>query len=116
TAWWPATKPIENVGIQNISFDVSNISSHIFTECHDCKNSWISNSRFINNPTYGQSATNIMIMWQSVNLSLFNDYMYGSNAASQGYGIDWDAGTSDSIAYNNIGQHIATPYIIETGT
>ena len=116
TAWWPATKPIENVGIQNISLDVSGVTANIFTECHDCKNVWFSNDRFINGTVAGQAATNIMIMWQSVNLSVFNSYMYGSNPQSEGYGIDWDAGTSDSIAYNNIAQHIESAYMIETGT
>jgi hypothetical protein len=116
TAWWPITKPIENVGVQNMSFDVSGVTSHIYTECHDCKNVWFSNDRFINGTVGGQAATNIMIMWQSVNLSVFNSYMYGSNPSSEGYGIDWDAGTSDSIAYNNIAHHIASSYMIETGT
>jgi hypothetical protein len=115
TAWWPVTKPIENVGIQNASFDVSGVTARIFTECNDCKNVWFSNDRFINGTVTGQAATNILIMWQSVNLSLFNNYMYGSNAQSEGYGIDWDAGTSDSIAYNNVAQHMASPYMIETG-
>jgi hypothetical protein len=116
TAWWPATKPVTNVGVQNISFDVSGVTANIFTECHDCENVWFSNDRFINGTVAGQAATNIMIMWQSVNLSLFNNYMYGSNPQSEGYGIDWDSGTSDSIAYNNIAQHIESAYMVETGS
>jgi Chitobiase/beta-hexosaminidase C-terminal domain len=39
--------------------------------------------------------------------------MYGSNARANGYGIDWAASTSDSLALNNISQHIAAAYITE---
>jgi hypothetical protein len=115
TAYWSGTLPISNVGIQNISLDVSAITAHIFTECHDCSNVWFSNMRQINGTVAGQASTNHMIIWQSNHVTIANSYLYGSNPKSEGYGIDWAAGTSDSLAYNNIGQHIATSYITETG-
>lgn len=115
SASWPNTMPIYNVGIQNISLDVSGITAHIFTECHDCSNVWFSNLRQINGTVAGQASTNHMIVWQSNHVTVASSYFYGSNPQSEGYGVDWDSGTSDSIAYNNIGQHIATSYITETG-
>lgn len=116
TAWWPATKPIENVGIQNMSLDLSAVSPKFEIECHDCKNVWFSGIRTVNNSTYPNSAAEHYLMWQGVNMSVFNSYLYGSNASSEGYGIDWDAGTSDSEAHNNIAQHVASAYMNEGDT
>ena len=94
TAYWSNTMPIANVGIQNMSFDVSGITARIVTECHDCSNVWFSGMRQINGTVTGQAATNHYIIWQSNHVTIENSYMYGSNPASEGYGIDWDAGTS----------------------
>ncbi|MGA8727731.1 MAG: hypothetical protein WB608_03195 [Terracidiphilus sp.] len=116
TAAWSNTMPIYNVGVQNMSFDVSGTTARIFTECHDCSNVWFHNLRQINGTVTGQASTNHMIIWQSNHVTVDSSYFYGSNPQMEGYGIDWDAATSDSLAYNNIGQHVATSYITETAS
>ena len=115
TAWWAGTMPVSNVGIQNVSFDVSGITGGIFDECHMCNNVWFQNIRQINGTVKGQSSTNHFIEWNSHHVTIQNSYMYGSNPASEGYGVDFDASTSDSLAQNNITQHVETGYITETG-
>ena len=115
SAWWAGTMPISNVGIENISFDVSAITAGIFDECHMCNNVWYNNVRQVNGTVSGQSSTNHFIEWNSHKVTIQNSYMYGSNPAAEGYGIDFDASTSDSLGQNNITQHVETGYITETG-
>ena len=148
-ATWSNRMPASNVGIQNITIDVSKVISTnnvptpvvvrrqptmgIIVECHLCENVWFSNMATINGtaeaPQYqdtnpgdgtvmnwavpGQAAGNHFLLWQSNHITVQNSYMYGSNPKSEGYGIDWAYATSDSLAINNIAQHIATAYITE---
>jgi hypothetical protein len=114
-AWWPNTLPITNVGIQNISIDTSGASNQYMIECHDCANVWFTGDRTINAIVTGQSATNHYLMWQNAHVTVARSYMYGSNPASEGYGVTFGTGTSSSQAESNISQKIASGYLVETG-
>ncbi|MGA8727371.1 MAG: chitobiase/beta-hexosaminidase C-terminal domain-containing protein [Terracidiphilus sp.] len=114
-AYWSSSLPLSNVGIQNMSFDVSGISTQFIFQCQQCSNVWGMNLRTVNGTVAGQAAVIHLNAVASNHVTFENDYMYGSNPASEGYGIDFESGTSDSLALNNIGQHVATSYITETG-
>ena len=115
-AAWQGAMPISNVGIQNISLDASSAQDQpIVVSCAQCSNVWFSNIRTVGGTTTGAAPTNHFLIWQSNHVTVENSYMYGSNPAANGYGIDWASGTSDSLAINNISQHIASAYINETG-
>jgi len=131
-ATWSNRLPISNIGVEGISLDVSNVVSNedtgvalgIITECHLCSNAWFSNMASYSGsaaPTNsglvpGQAASNHFLPWQATHVTIQDSYMYGSNAAANGYGIDWAASTSDSLGINNISQHLASAYITEHAT
>lgn len=113
-AYWSSSLPLSNVGMQNMSFDVSGISTKFIFQCQQCSNVWGMNLRTVNGTVAGQAAVIHLNAVASNHVTFENDYMYGSNPQSEGYGIDFESGTSDSLALNNIGQHVATSYITET--
>ena len=114
-AAWQSAMPISNVGIQNISIDTTAASDQpIMVSCGQCSNVWFSNVRSISGTVGGQAATNHYVLMSSDHVTVQNSYMYGSNPAASGYGIDFLWGTSDSLAINNISQHIAAGLINET--
>lgn len=115
TAQWPNTLPISNVVVQNMALNVASVTAHIIVECHMCYNVAFNALATVNGLVTGQAATNHYILWGDSHTTVEHGYMYGSNPASEGYGIDWDAGTSDSLGLNMISQKIATAYINETG-
>jgi hypothetical protein len=115
-AAWQGQMPISNVGIQNMSLDVSAAQDNpIIVSCAQCSNVWFSNIRTVGGTTTGEAPSNHFLIWQSNHVTVQSVYMYGSNPAANGYGIDWASGTSDSLAINNISQHIASAFINETG-
>ena len=128
-ATWSNRLPISNVGVEGMSLDLSNVVSNedtgvalgIITECHLCSNAWFSNLAQYSGSAApansglvpGQAVSNHFLPWQSTHITIQHSYMYGSNAAANGYGIDWAASTTDSLATNNISQHVAAGYITE---
>ena len=114
-AWWSNTFPLYNVGIQNLSLDVSGITAGTITECVDCSNVWFEKMRQVNGTGAGSAATNHFQLWQSNHVTVEFSYMYGANPQYNGYGVDFGGGTSDSLALSNIAQHMPTGYITETG-
>ncbi|HTV54137.1 MAG TPA: hypothetical protein VMI06_04400 [Terriglobia bacterium] len=113
-AWWSNTFPVYNVGVQNLSLDVSGITAGTISECSDCSNVWFENMRQVNGTAAGKAATNHFQLWQSNHITVEFSYMYGANPQYNGYGIDFGGGTSDSLALSNITQHMPTGYITET--
>lgn len=111
TAAWSNVMPIYNVGVENLSIDTSAISTNVMVMCHDCSNTWFTNMRLVNGTISGQAAIDHFLIWQSNHVTVTNSYMYGSNPQSGGYGVVLENGTSDSLAVNNISQHIATGYL-----
>ncbi len=110
-AWWTGVPPVQNIGIQNISLDTSAISSGscIIIEPFEASNVWLSNVRTVN-----ATCSNAYIALMSVHNTIQNSYLYGSTPTSGAYGVDFAWGTSDSLALNNITQHIAAGFITET--
>jgi hypothetical protein len=114
-AWWETTFPLYNVGIQNLTIDVSGITAGTITECVVCSNVWFKNMTQINGTGAGTAATNHYQIYASNHVTIGFSYMYGANPQFNGYGVDWGGGTSDSLAVSNISQHLPTGYITETG-
>lgn len=117
-AYWSSSLPATNIGVQNLSFDISSlsgISDLFFFQCVQCANVWWLQNRTINGTVSGSAAVIHINFVASNHTTVMSSYMYGSNPASEGYGVDFESGTADSLAINNIGQHIATSYITETG-
>jgi hypothetical protein len=111
--WSSSVVPVSGVGIENLSLDYSGASGNDFgVMIHHGLNDWISGVRSKN--TVGANATLTHIeLYQSQHLTVQNTYMYGSNDAAEGYGIDCNAFVSDTLIQNNITQHIATGYMAE---
>ncbi len=78
-------------------------------------NSWLNNVSLINNDELNSAARKHVELGSSAHITVQNSYMFGSQPSSEGYGIDFLWGTSDSLDQNNICQHIATCNILETG-
>ncbi len=114
TAFWQGTLPVSNVVIDGVAINVSNVKMGILVECHLCSNVTFQNMATLNGTAAGQAGGNHFLLWNSNHVTVANSYLYGSNAASQGYGIDFAAGTADSLAYNNIAQHMDTAFMLET--
>jgi hypothetical protein len=78
-------------------------------------NSWAKNVSTINNTVTGQAAKVHYQVSSDAHISILNSYMYGANPQNSGYGVDFLWGTADSLAENNITQHMPTGMILETG-
>jgi glucuronoarabinoxylan endo-1,4-beta-xylanase len=115
-AWWANGLPITNVGVQDFSVDTSGAAgTKEVGNINNAQNVWIEGMRTINGTVAGStSAYDHWLIWQSTHVTAEFNYMYGSAAQSGGYGIDFVASSSDSLAQSNITQHMDTGYITET--
>ena len=112
--WWQSTFPLYNVGIQNISINVAGITAGTIWETLAANNVWFTNDTSINGTGAGSAATNHYQMYQSTNVTVAFNYMYGANPQYNGYGLDCGGGTSNSLFLSNITQHMPTGQITET--
>jgi hypothetical protein len=115
TAWWSSSLPITGFGIENLSVDYTNMGSnqagimfHLATNC------WVKNVRSINNTATGGATHKHVLTWCSNHITVRDGYFYGSSPTSEGYGVDWGAGSADNLAENNIFQHMAAGTMNET--
>lgn len=115
-AWWANGLPITNVGVMDLSIDTSGATgTKEVGNINNAQNVWIEGVRSVNGTVAGStSAYDHWLVWQSTHVTTEFNYMYGSAAQSGGYGIDWAAASSDSLAESNITQHMDTGYITET--
>lgn len=117
-ARWSSNLPIQNVGFENFSTDVSAIVTSnrmIFVYMlNNTANSWLSGVRSVNGTVTGQAAHEHVFTSGSVHPTIKDSYFYGSNPASEGYGYSPADLTSDALFQNNICQHIASCIVMQT--
>ncbi len=105
-AYWFNGLPA-NVGIENLSIDISStvVGGGIFM--HHASNAWVKNIRSLN-------ASNKHIwIYECSHVTIRDSYFYGTqNAASESYGTD-PLNSADILVENNIFHHIATPMMDE---
>jgi hypothetical protein len=114
-AWWQSTLPISNAGVQNLTVNVAGITAGTIYETNGAYGVWFKNLGSINGTVAGKAATNHFQIYGSSHVTVEFSYMYGANPQYNGYGVDFGGGTSDSLALSNIGQHMPTSWITETG-
>lgn len=114
--WWNNGLPIQRVGIENVSIDVSNALSRFSTVlCMGCYNVWIKGVRFAN--THGDTETGANGFYhfypvQSMRVTMRDSYAYGSPPVSNYYVMScWTGG--DALYENNIRQHVAFGFMHE---
>jgi hypothetical protein len=111
-ASWSSTLPITGFGIENLDLDFSAAGSGgfgiMFEEATNC---WVKGIRSVNGVSTGASFATHIIMYQANHITVRDSYFYGSNPASQGYGINPNIGSSDILVENNITQHVATGFV-----
>jgi hypothetical protein len=74
---------------------------------------WVRNIRSINSDTPSQAVGKHVWLYQSARNTIRDSYFYGSDGASNGYGVDSGYSSGDQLVENNICQHIATCSITE---
>lgn len=113
-AYWSNSLPITGFGIENLSIDFSAAgngwSGIMFWLATNC---WVKGVRTVNNYTTGSSFVNHLGIYQSNHVTVRDSYMYGSNPASEGYGLMIGVASADCLVENNIGQHIASSYLTD---
>lgn len=111
-----STLPITGFGLENLQVNTQSLGDmQAMTEFNWATNSWIKNVALINNVAINAASRKHVEVATSSHITVRDSYMYGSSPSSEGYGVDMMWGTSDSLAENNICQHLATCNILETG-
>jgi len=113
-AWWPtvsgtAALYVTGDGVENLTLDMTqytvnpSLATAILFDL--AYNSWASGNRLI------YTERNHVFLYQAAHITVANNYMFGTLAASsESYGVENYLG-SDNLVINNIGQHIVTPFI-----
>jgi hypothetical protein len=106
--------PIYNVGIEDLSIDVSAISTSNIVMFTNAANSWESGVRQINGTVNGQAAGDHVCIWNANHVTVQNSYFYGANPQSGGYAINPSAASGDNLFQNNMCQHLPGCFVSET--
>jgi hypothetical protein len=107
--------PVTGFGVENLQINTQSIGdTQAMLEFWWVTNSWAKNIAFINNVAGAGSTRKHMLMGASQHLTVRDSYMYGSSPSSEGYGVDFIWGVSDSLVENNICQHVAACLVRET--
>jgi hypothetical protein len=112
--WYSSTLPVAGFGLENLTVDTQSLGSiDSMIDFMWVAGSWIKNVRMDNNAVAASSARLHAVIQSSTHITVRDSYMYGGSPSSDDYGIDFQWGTSDSLAENNISQHLTTGYIVE---
>jgi MYXO-CTERM domain-containing protein len=106
--------PIYNVGIENLSIDVSAITTSNIVMFSNAANSWESGVRQVNGTVTGQAAIDHVCIWNANHITVKDSYFYGANPQSGGYAMNPSAASGDNLFQNNICQHLPGCLIAET--
>ncbi len=106
--------PIYNVGIEDLSIDVSAITTANIVMFSNATNSWESGVRQVNGTVTGHAAIDHVCIWNANHITVQNSYFYGANPQSGGYAINPSAASGDNLFQNDICQHLPGCFISET--
>lgn len=108
--------PVSGFGLESLQINTQQLGDiQAMVETMWASQSWIKNVSLINNVATNSAARKHVEVFSSSHITVRDSYMYGSSPSSEGYGLDFIAGTCDSLGENNIFQHMATGTILETG-
>jgi hypothetical protein len=111
-AWW-ATTPVSNMGIENLSLDLTAAEPSVGTgygiEILNCSGCWVKGIRSI---SPGRSHVQVQV---STNVTVQDSYFYKTaGQTSTSYGVE-SAGASAVLIQNNIFQQITEPMSLNGG-
>jgi len=114
-ATFSSTLPVTGFGLENLQINTQQLGDiQAMTEMLWVTNSWVKNVALINNVvSYGAARKHVELS-SDAHITVRDSYMYGSQPGSEAYGVDMLWGTADSLAENNICQHIASCIMNET--
>jgi hypothetical protein len=114
--FFSSTLPVTGFGVEDLQLNTQSLGDiQAMLETLWATNSWVKDVSFINSDATGAAARKHAEISSSAHITIRDSYMFGSSNTSEGYGIDFLWGTSDSLAENNIAHHMASAYITETG-
>lgn len=112
-AWWSNDNPINGDGIESMSLDCSALNPSAPTGCIEMVNAAFDWAKDVKGVDSTGNVNKMVWLYQANNITVRDSYFYGSNGSSESYGVDSGASTCDNLVENNIGQHVATPWITE---
>ena len=116
-AAFSSSLPISGFGLENLQVNTQSLGDiQAMVETQWGYNDWAKNVALINSVANNAASRKHFENGSSAHVTLRDSYLYGSSPTSEAYGVDMIFGSSDSLAENNICQHIATCTILETGT
>ncbi len=115
-ALYSSTLPVTGFGIENLQVNTQSLGDiQAMVETQWVTNSWMKNVSLVNAVANNAAARKHAEIGSSTHFTIRDSYLYGSSPTSEAYGIDFTFGNADSLAENNICQHIATCTILENG-
>jgi hypothetical protein len=110
--WFSGQLPITGDGLENMTLDNTGTGINGAGIMMDnAYGNWVKNVRDING---GSAAVHKHVwLYQSAHNTIRDSYFYGSNGASESYGVDSGYSSGDNLAENNICQHVSTCAITE---
>lgn len=108
--------PLSGFGLEDLQVNTQSLGSMAaMVQFVWATNSWVKNVSLINNTGASDSAHKHVWTASSSHITVRDSYLYGASPTSEGYGVDfWES--SDSLAENNICQHLPTCEIMEGGS
>jgi hypothetical protein len=116
--FFSSTLPVTGFGMESLQINTQQLGDiQGMVQMLWVSSSWVKNVAFINNvgTTTASTARKHLEISSSAHITFRDSYMYGSSPSSEAYGVDFMWGTSDSLVENNIAQHMASAYMLETG-
>ena len=114
-AWWPGQ--ITGIGVENITLDHSSASSNSMSGLlfYDCYNCWIANARSIVSPDGTFAGRNHIWIYQSLNDTVRDSYIFGTHGSEEAYGIE-TLQESQCLFENNIFHYTTEPLMNGSGS
>jgi hypothetical protein len=116
-AWWPLSiihdDGLEDVTVQTTSGsnNCSTCGNIIIFNAHNC---WVKGVASIEpNTTGGNPLSAHIWLFQTTNITIRNNYYYGSDNSSQSYGNEMEV-VGNSLVENNIFQHVTAPNVLQS--
>jgi Chitobiase/beta-hexosaminidase C-terminal domain/Fn3 associated len=110
--------PVTGFGLENLQLNTQNVttSAASMVDMMWAQNSWVKNTAQVNNAVRDQAMRLHTVVQASSHITIRDSYFYGGSPSSDDYAADFQWTTSDSLAENNIGQHISSSWMTETAT
>lgn len=108
-AWW-FRAAIENAGVEELTIDSTDSGGQMGVSISNAANVWLTGTRNIRVCSCARSIVHIASATQ---ITIENNYFYGTSGRSVNYGVETYI-ASDSLIANNIFQHVVAPILIHS--